>query len=107
MAYEERLTDLELEKIMSEGMIYMCACPAQVAQSTRTVRELYRYQMACLGNPENDGRVHQAIARSAIAAHAELQACMELILVLENWDRATLSMPENLRVKQIKAITDD
>jgi len=31
MTYVERFTDAELEKIIESGLIYMCACPAQVA----------------------------------------------------------------------------
>ena len=32
---------------------------------------------------------------------------MDEILRIEQWDRATLRMPENLRAKQLKAIADD
>lgn len=107
MEYEERFSDGELEKIIAEGFIYMCACPAKVAEAVRTVRDLYRYQLACLKNPDNDDTVHNAIAQGAITAHARLQACMDEILTLENWDRKTLQMPAALRVKQLKTITDD
>ena len=107
MVYEERFSDRELEQIISEGFIYMCACPAKVAEAVRAVRNLYRYQLTCLENPENDDRVHQAIAKSAITTHAQLQDCMDEILVIEKWDRATLKMPAELRVKQLKAVTDD
>lgn len=107
MVYEERFSDRELEQIISEGFIYMCACPAKVAEAVRSVRGLYRYQLACLENPENDGRVHKAIVKSAITTHAQLQDCMDEVLLIEKWDRATLQMPEDLRVKQLKAITDD
>jgi hypothetical protein len=107
MNYEERFTDVELEQVISEGLIYMCACPAQVAETIRNVRRLYRYQLECIAGPDNDGRVHRAIAETAIATHAHLQDCMDEILRLEQWDRATLRMPANLRVKQLKAINDD
>jgi len=107
MVYKERFSDRELEKIISEGFIYMCACPAKVAEAVRSVRSLYRYQLACLQNPDNDDRVHQVIAAASIATHAQLQDCMDEVLVIEKWDRATLQMPADLRVKQLKAITDD
>jgi hypothetical protein len=107
MVYEERFSDGELEQIISEGFIYMCACPAKVAETVRSVRSLYRYQLACLENPDNDDKVHKAIAKSAIMTHAQLQDCMDEILILEKWDRKTLQMPADLRVKQLKAITDD
>ena len=107
MAYEERFSDEELAQIISEGLIYMCACPAQVADAVRKVRELYRYQMKCLQSPTNDCQVHQAIAKTAAATHNQLQDCMDEILVLEKWDRQTLQMPDYLRVKQLKEISSD
>lgn len=107
MDYDERFTDQELEQVISEGLIYMCACPAQLAETIRTVRRLYRHQLGCIAGPDNDGRVHRAIAEVAIATHAQLQDCMDDILRIEQWDRATLRMPEHLRVKQLKAIADD
>jgi hypothetical protein len=107
MEFEERFTDQELEQVISEGLIYMCACPAQLAETIRTVRRLYRYQLNCIAGPDNDGRVHSAIAQAAIETHSRLQDCMEDILRIEQWDRATLRMPDNLRAKQLKAITDD
>lgn len=107
MVYEERFTDGELEQIRSEGFVYMCACPAKVAEAVLLVRELYRYQLSCLKSPENDHVVHQTIAQTAIATHAQLQDCMDQILIIEKWDRKTLQMPADLRVKQLRAITDD
>jgi hypothetical protein len=107
MDYTERFTDAELEHIIEEGLIYMCACPAQVADAIRKIRELYRYQLHCLQDPSNDSIVHQTIAQTAIQAHAQFQDCMDKILELEKWDRATLKMPELLRRKQEKAILSD
>ena len=107
MVYEERFTDDELAKIISEGLIYMCACPAQVADTIRKVRDLHRYQMNCLKNPENDHTVHRTIAATAAVTHSQLQDCMDEILILEKWDRQTLQMPADLRVKQLKEITSD
>lgn len=107
MEYEERFSDADLEKIVEEGLIYMCACPAQVAEAIRRVRELHRYQTVCLNQPDHYSEVHQTIATSAATAHAELQDCMDKILELEKWDRATLTMPPALRVKQAKFLLDD
>ena len=101
MQYEERFTDAELGKVIEEGMIYMCACPAQVAEAMRKLRELHRYQLRCLTQPANDATVHSALAESTIQAHAILQDCLDQVLDLEKWDRATLQMPENLRVRQM------
>jgi hypothetical protein len=101
MQYEERFSDSQLGKIIEEGMIYMCACPAQVAEAMRKLRELHRYQQQCLTQPTNDAMVHKAIAESTVQAHALLQDCLDHVLTLEKWDRATLQMPDNLRVRQM------
>ena len=107
MQYVEHFTDGELVHIIEEGLIYMCACPAQVADGLRKLRELYRYQLNCLEDPENVSAVHQTIAQSIIVAHAELQDCLSRVLVLEGWDRATLSMPEGLRIRQMNELLSD
>jgi glutamyl/glutaminyl-tRNA synthetase len=87
MVYEERFSDVELAQVISEGLIYMCACPAQVAEAVRKVRELYRYQMNCQQDSGNERTVHQTIAKTA--------------------DRKTLQMPQYLRAKQLKEISSD
>ena len=107
MDYEEKFSERDLEKIVDEGLIYMCACPAQVAEAVRQLRTLYHYQTQCINAPENASEVHRTIANSAIQAHAQLQDCLEQVLALEKWDRATLTMPANLRVKQAKAMVSD
>jgi len=84
MDYEEKFSDQDLEKIVEEGLIYMCACPAQVADAIRKLRALFRYQTHCINDPDNASDVHQTIAQSAIQAHAQLQDCLEQVLVLEN-----------------------
>ena len=33
LPYEERYSDAELVSIVEQGLIYMCACPAQVAEA--------------------------------------------------------------------------
>jgi hypothetical protein len=107
MNYEERFTDAELDKVVEQGMIYMCACPAQVADGLRKLRELLRYQNRCLENPNNDSLVHTTIARSVIHAHETLQQCLDEVIVLEKWDRATLEMPADLRKRQMREILSD
>ena len=104
MLYEERFSDAELGKIIEEAMIYMCACPAQVADAMRHMRTLHRYQLNCLVQPQNDSTVHASIAESTIQAHAILQDCLEQVLTLEQWDRATLRMPTHLRARRLSAI---
>ena len=106
MHYIERFSDADLAQIVEEGLIYMCACPAQVADALRKLRELYRYQLDCQNDPDNTVLVHRTIAESAIIAHAQLQDCLDQVLALEQWDRTTLRMPEGLRRKQMKAVLD-
>lgn len=97
-------TDAQVEQIIEEGMIYMCACPAQVAQSIMVLRQLNNYQQTCLNEVSNDQRVHLRIAQAAMAAHALMEECMEDVLRIEKWDRETLKMPECLRRRQLKEI---
>lgn len=105
MKIQSRFTNEQLEKVIDEGMIYMCACPAQVAQNIRNLRELFDYQQNCLTDPQkNDTTVHQEIAKAAQVAHAIMEDCMDNILDIEKWDRATLTMPEGLRQRQADAI---
>lgn len=99
-----RFTNEQLEKVIDEGMVYMCACPAQVAQSIRSLRELYDYQLSCLTDSKNDSVVHQEIAKAAQIAQSIVEDCMDKILEIEKWDRATLTMPEGLRKRQAEEI---
>jgi hypothetical protein len=107
MNYSERFTDAELNFIMEQGMIYMCACPGQVADGMRKLREALLYQQGCLANPENDSLVHTTIANSVIEAHEILQRCLEEVIILEKWDRGTLEMPAYLRKKQMREMLAD
>ena len=107
MKYEDRYTDAELGKVVEQSMIYMCACPAQVADSVRKLRELYRYQLRCIANPENDKLVHVQIAESTIESHAIMQDCLDKIIEMESWDRSTLEMPVGLRKRQLQEMLSD
>jgi hypothetical protein len=107
MQYEERFTEEELGMVIEQGMIYMCACPAQVADAVRKLRALYRYQLQCLQTPDTDAAVHGAIAKSTAQAHATMQDCLDEVIKLENWDRATLQMPSGLRTRQMQALLSD
>jgi hypothetical protein len=107
MEYEERFTDAELVSVIEQALIYMCACPAQVAQvaqAIRSLRELYRYQLQCVEKPDSDPSVHALIAQTTIQSHALMEDCMEKIIEMEHWDRATLQMPEGLRRRQLKEV---
>lgn len=107
MEYEERFTDAELGQVIEQAMIYMCACPAQVADSVRKLRELYRYQLHCMADPGNNNAVHALIAQTTIQSHSIMQDCLEKIIELEAWDRSTLEMPAGLRKRQLQEIIAD
>ncbi len=101
---EKRFSEQQLEQIIEEAMVYMCACPAQVAVQLRKLRELYSYQQSCETDPGNDPAPHLEIARAAIAAHALMEDCLLRVLEIEGWDMETLCMPEGLRRKRVEAL---
>jgi hypothetical protein len=104
LPYEERYSAAELDSIIEQGLIYMCACPAQVAEAILKIRALISYQSACSDQPENDSSVHAAICRSANQAHHIMQDCLDTVVALEQWDRSTLIMPEGLRKRQMQEL---
>lgn len=107
MVLQQRFSDGELEQIIDEATIYMCACPGQLAVQLRTLRELFRYQRKCEISPGNDPRVHCAIAESTLQAHAIMEICMDRVLEIEGWDRRTLKMPEGLRQRRAQLLAED
>lgn len=96
MPLSPRFTKDQLQTIIEEAGIYFCACPAQVCQQLLHLIDLYDYQENCLERDGNDA-VHTAIAAATVQAHAALEECLDQILTLEGWDRATLKMPAGLR----------
>lgn len=86
-----------LVTIMDEAFIYQCACPAQVAELITRVRKAYAYQENCLLSRPSDLGVHHVIMKHLVSVHAELERCLDEVLTLENWDRSTFKMPDNLR----------
>lgn len=97
MDLQKKFTDRELEKIVEEAAIYMCACPGQVASEIRGLRNLIRYQRDCIRTGKTPETVHQAIDASAQEAHAVMENCLERVLEIEGWNRETLTMPAGLR----------
>lgn len=91
-----RFSKQQLHTIIEEATIAMCACPAQVCQQLLELVALYEYQEQCLLRNANR-EVHDAIAAATVQAHAALEDCLDRILTLEGWDRATLKMPEGLQ----------
>ena len=87
----------QLAHIIEQAMICMCACPAQVAQEILSLRELYQYQLDCTTLRKEDLGVHERIMQSLLVVHAEMEKCLDDVLVAEGWDKETLAMPEGLR----------
>jgi hypothetical protein len=97
----------QLEHILEEAMIYMCACPAQVAEQLVRLRELFAYQNKCISDGNLMKDVHTRIAESTRKAHAEMEQCLSEVLQMEGWDPLTLSMPAGLRQLREKIIDRD
>ena len=97
MELQQQYRDDELEAIVEEALLYMCACPGQVASEIRQLRQLIRYQRNCELAAETPSIVHQTIAEAGIQAHALMEDCLNRVLEIEGWDRQTLAMPEGLR----------
>lgn len=98
MDLQNTFTDAELEKIINEAMLYMCACPAQVAAQISHLRGLLRYQRNCRQTASGTAvAVHQTIVDATMLAHRQLEQCLDQVLQLEGWDRQTLEMPAGLR----------
>jgi len=103
----KRFGEDELIKVRDEALIYMCACPAQVAVTIAQLRRVHEYQRECEGRNDDELGVHDRIARAVSQAHAIMENCLDEILSLEGWDRQTLAMPPGLRRLQREQILKD
>ena len=101
---KENFDPYQISKVLDQSLVYQCACPAQVCRAIFELRDLYRYQMDCINDSDNDRLVHQAIADAAEKSHALMEECLTRVLDIEGWDVATLVMPEALKAKQRKAL---
>lgn len=97
MELQKKFNDSELETIVEEAAIYMCACPGQVAAEIRGLRSLILYQRECINRGKMPETVHQVIQTFSTEAHATMETCLERVLEMEGWDRKTLKMPAGLR----------
>lgn len=100
MEPQPRFSNEQLEKIVNEATIYMCACPAQVAEQIRRLRNLIQYQQDCSLQIDTESIVHQSIAKAGLQAARIMEDCLDEILDLEGWNRQTMTMPEGLRIKR-------
>lgn len=100
---ETRFAGQQLAHIIDQALIYQCACPAQVCQALIGLRDLYAYQQGCIESTDTDRAVHERIAAASRDSHALMEDCLQDVLVLEGWDMDTLTMPDNLRKRPVKA----
>lgn len=101
---KEQFDPSQISRIIDQSLVYQCACPAQVCRAIFELRDLYRYQMECINDSDNDALVHRAIAEAAEKSHALMEACLTRVLEIEGWDPATLALPAQLKAKQRKAL---
>jgi hypothetical protein len=94
----------DISRIIDQALVYQCACPAQIATTLLELRDLFDYQVKCADTDDTNRRVHQAIAQATVDAHARMERCLEEVLDIEGWDRATLTMPEALRARPTKSL---
>jgi hypothetical protein len=106
-ALPTRFSDDQLRQITNQAMIYLCACPAQVARQILSIRELHDYQRGCAGKGALMEKVHSRIAESTVRVHAELEQCLDDVLDREGWDRATMTMPDGLRKLRDQTIENE
>lgn len=101
MALNIKYTDEQIEKISQEGFIYTCACPSKVSEHVANLRQLFQYQVQCLNkeNTSSETKTHQIIIEAAQQAHEIMEQCLHNILIHEEWDLETMTMPDNLREK--------
>lgn len=98
----------QIQAVIEEAMLYMCACPAPLGTEILRLRELHTYQMVCISKGrDNLGEVHERLATAAREAHDILETCMVDLLTLEGWDVTTLKMPANLREVRQRAVDED
>ena len=108
MELKQNYSDRQLEKIVDEATIAMCACPAQVAGMISKLRQLFTYQKNCgeRGSSEVSEAVHERIALATSEAHLLMEQCMQDILLIEGWDETTLDMPAGLRQQRDQSLLE-
>lgn len=94
---KQRFDTTSLMRITDASMIYTCACPAQVAQQILSLRKLYNYQQDCLEQPDSFPEVHLLISETVQENHGRMEVMLDRILTIQNWDRNTWEMPEEMR----------
>ena len=94
----------QISKLIDQSLVYQCACPAQVGKAIFELRDLYRYQMECLIDSDNDVQIHRAIAEATEKSHALMEACLARVLQIEGWNLATFELPPQIKRKMRKSL---
>jgi len=100
---DKRYSDEQLLRIVDQAMVYMCACPAQVASVMRELRRVHTYQQRCLNLTGTDEIVHQRISDDVRQAHATMETCLTAVLEMEGWDMETMTMPDDLKKQMVQS----
>lgn len=95
-----RYSSTQLQLILDQAGIYMCACPAQLAAQMMELRTLHQYQMNCMSEMPDMADSHRTIADAVFRAHALLEEALDRVLDIEGWDKTSLKMPDGLRKKR-------
>lgn len=95
-----RYSSTQLQLILDQAGIYMCACPAQLAAQMMELRTLHQYQMNCMSEMPDMADSHRTIADAVFRAHALLDEALDRVLDIEGWDKTSLKMPDGLRKKR-------
>ncbi len=95
-----RYSSTQLQLILDQAGIYMCACPAQLAAQMMELRTLHQYQMNCMSEMPDMADSHRIIADAVFRAHALLEEALDRVLDIEGWDKTSLKMPDGLRKKR-------
>ena len=95
-----RYSSTQLQPILDQAGIYMCACPAQLAAQMMELRTLHQYQMNCMSEMPDMADSHRTIADAVFRAHALLEEALDRVLDIEGWDKTSLKMPDGLRKKR-------
>ena len=103
LPFPVEFSDDELEDLVEKAALYTCLCPSKVAGLLRRVRATYAYQLDCLVDDAENRATHETIVEALEACHQRLESCLEDVLTIEGWDRATLTMPDGLRQKILES----
>ncbi|WKJ89928.1 hypothetical protein QZJ86_18265 [Methylomonas montana] len=99
MKLETRFSNVQLQRINVQAILYLCSCPSQVGVQIDSLRKLFDYQANCSDRSRGElqTKVHERIAAASRQAHRIMEDCLKDVLEMEGWDPETLEMPAELR----------